>query len=94
VKKNKIEATLTEMIDAYESDDGTDDMKQFISTWAGLLTPDPKPTSTPDLDVLVTGDPFEGLVIEGPYPSGALDDAEVYYPNWWVVTLSKPTIDT
>jgi hypothetical protein len=91
----KIKKTLTEMIDAYESGDGTDDMGQFITTWAALLTPDPKPATTPDLEVLISGDPFDGLVIEGPYPAGTLSDCEIYVQSpWWIVNLDKPSIET
>jgi hypothetical protein len=95
--KKQIKAMLAEMIDAYVNDDGTDDLDAFITAWAAALTPDPTPaTATPDLEVLVYGNPFEdGFAIEGPYPSRTLEDCEIFAePPWWIVELAKPRIET
>jgi hypothetical protein len=84
---------LKQMLDAYDQDDGADDRPEFIRIWASLIDAEHAEPDAPDYDVLVTGDPFDGLTVEGPYPSEFLGDCEINSEGtWWIVPLKKPTI--
>jgi hypothetical protein len=83
--------TLRQMLDAYDQGDGTEDMREFVSTWAALLAP--PPVASEAMEVLVTGDPFgNGLAVEGPYRAGTLENCDLYASPAWIVALAQPTI--
>jgi hypothetical protein len=95
VMKRKFEQMLGLMAGNITSDI-TDAFKRSADNGDSVKSSE-SPNAAPesDLQVLVSGDPFDGLTIEGPYPNGFLGDGEISLPNnetWWIVDLNKPTI--
>lgn len=87
-----IHRLLHDMLDAYEAGEAEGQVHEFIAGWATTIAP-PATGDTPELEVLVTGDPFDGLSIQGPYPRGFLGDCDITINDtWWIVNLGEPTI--
>jgi hypothetical protein len=75
--------------------DEAEDSEDYEGCYA---EPDGAPLAPPTngkYEVLVYGDPFDGLTIEGPYPQGFLENENVTDASehtCWVVPLASPTI--
>lgn len=89
--EHQVHQILAQMIEDYDNGNANEDLQGFLAGWASRLIPAGEPAD--ELEVLVTGDPFDGLRIEGPYPAGFLSNCDIYDKDtWWVVDLDEPTI--
>lgn len=99
-RKSPTRKKVAELIEAYENGDASNDLDEFLDTWAEILTPGKtaEPETQASFEVLVHGHPFDhGLTVEGPYVRGFLAEAlestepTALYGGQWIVPMNAPS---